>query len=182
MKKNILFYIWRKLYISIFLFYSWGSTVFFLLIDILPHIFRNIIFKLLLGKMGNKVMIDYKVYMRYLKNIELGDQVEINRGCQFYTSVNLGKKIIIGNNVRISPNTKFYGAAHDYKSKDMSNIADDIIIEDDCWICADSTILQGVRIGHGSVIGAGSVVTKDIPANSVAVGNPAKVIKKRKML
>lgn len=177
MKKNL----WKKLYLDIFLIYSWGSTVLFFIVDILPHLLRNIIFKVLLGKMGKKVLIDYKVYMRYLKNIELGDNVAINRGCQFYTSVNLGKKIRIGNNVKISPNTKFYGAAHDYKLESMPDIADDIIIEDNCWICADCTILQGVRIGRGSIIGAGSVVTKDIPAYSVAVGNPAKVIKKREM-
>jgi len=61
----------------------------------------------------------------------------------------------------------------------MPDIADDIIIEDVCWICADVTILQGVTIEQGSVIGAGSVVTKDISKYSVAVGNPARVIKKR---
>ena len=54
-----------------------------------------------------------------------------------------------------------------------------IIIEDDVWIGANVTIVAGVHIGTGCVIGAGSVVTKDIPALSVAVGNYAKVIKKR---
>jgi len=55
----------------------------------------------------------------------------------------------------------------------------DIIIEDDVWIGSNSVILSGVKIGRGSIIGAGSVVTKNIPAYSIAVGNPAKVIKKR---
>lgn len=52
-----------------------------------------------------------------------------------------------------------------------------ITIEEDCWIGGNVTILCGVTIGKGTVIGAGSVVTKDIPAESVAVGNPARVIK-----
>ena len=54
-----------------------------------------------------------------------------------------------------------------------------ISIEDDVWIGANSVILPGVHIHHGAVIGAGSVVTKDIPANAIAVGNPARVIKFR---
>lgn len=53
-----------------------------------------------------------------------------------------------------------------------------VTIEDNCWICANVTILPGVTIGQGSVIGAGSVVTKNIPANSLAYGNPCKVIRK----
>ena len=173
MKKTL----WAKLNLDIFLVYSWVSTVFFFLMDIFPHPLRYVIFKILLGKMGKKVVIDYKTYIRYPNTIELGDNVVINRGCEFYTSVNLGKKIKIGNNVKISPNTKFYGAAHDHTLTSMPNIADDILVEDNCWICADCTILQGVSIGHHSVVGAGSVVTKDIPPYSVAVGNPAKVIK-----
>ena len=172
---------WKKLYFDIFLVFSWVSTIFFFLMDILPHPLRYIIFKILLGRMGKKVLIDYKVYMRYPNTIELGDNVAINSGCQFHTSVNLGKKIKIGNNVKISPNTKFYGAAHDYTLGNMPDIADDIIVEDNCWICADCTILQGVSIGRGSIIGAGSIVTKNIPPYSVAVGNPAKVIKEREI-
>ena len=113
----------------------------FVLMDLLPHFLRNIFFKALLGRMGKKVMIDYKVYMRYLKNIELGNRVAINRGCQFYTSAHLGKKIILGNNVIVSPNVRFYGAGHDYEFVELPDIAEDIIVEDGCWICADTTIL-----------------------------------------
>jgi maltose O-acetyltransferase len=171
--------IFRKYYGDVFMFYSYLSTLFFVFMDISPHLLRNFIYRCLLGKMGKRVSIDYFVYMRFLKNIEIGDDVIINRGCQFYTSGFLGKKIAIGNNVAISPNVKFYGAAHDYRRKNMPDIADNIIIEDDCWICADVIILQGVNIARGSVIGAGSVVTKNIPAYSVAVGNPARVISTR---
>ncbi len=171
---------WRTSYPNTsFLLYSYFSTLSAVALDLLPHFIRNIIFRSCLAKLGENTLIDYKVYMRYFKNIEIGSHVAINRGCELYTSFHLGKKISIGNNVTISPNVKFYGAAQDYRSKAMPDIADDIIIEDDCWICAESIILQGVTIGRGSVIGAGSVVVKSIPPYSVAVGNPAKIIKER---
>ena len=177
--RQMLKYILSRYYKDIFLVYSYFSTFGFVVLDLMPHIIRNILFRLLLRKMGKSVVIDYKTYMRYMKNIEIGNGVFINRGCQFYTSIDLGKKIIIGDNVRISPNAKFYGAAHDYLDSNMPDVAEDIIIEDDCWICANVIVLQGVTIGRGSVIGAGSIVTQNIPENSIAVGNPARVIKKR---
>ncbi len=164
---------------TIFLLYSYFSTVCSSLLDILPSFFRNLIFKTFLAKFGRNTLIDYKVYLRYFKNIEIGNNVAINRGCEFYTSFHLNKKIIIGDNVVISPNVKFYGAAQDYSHLTMTDTADNIVIEDNCWICANAIILQGVTIGSCSVIGAGSVVTKDIPPGSIAVGNPARVIKKR---
>ncbi len=169
----------KRNYRDIFLLYSFISSFGFFLLDLLPHFFRNIILKAFLKKMGKSVVIDYKVYMRYMKNIEIGNDVFINRGCQFYTSLDLGKKIIIGNNVKISPNVKFYGAAHDYSDINMPDTADNIVIEDSCWICSDVIVLQGVIVGEGSVVGAGSVVTKDIPRYSIAAGNPARIIKKR---
>ena len=71
---------------------------------------------------------------------------------------------------------------HNFNNKEMyiqdqGHTSADIIIEDNCWIAANVTILGGVKISSGSVVGAGAVVTKDIPANSVAIGVPAKVVK-----
>lgn len=168
-----------KYFTMLFLLYSYFSSCVAVALDILPPFVRYGVFKLFLGRMGKDVLIDYKVYIRYFKNVQIGNHVRINRGCEFYTSHGLGKKIVIGDHVTISPNVKFYSAAQDYKQLGMPDIADNIILEDYCWVCADSLILPGVTIGTGSVIGAGSVVTRDIPAWSVAVGNPAKVIKKR---
>jgi maltose O-acetyltransferase len=171
---------WRVKYPNaVFLLYSYCSTLGAFLLDFLPPFIRNLIFKTCLGQFGEQSLIDYKVYMRYFKNIEIGHHVAINRGCELYTSYHLAKKIVIGNHVTLSPNVIFYGAAQDYHYQPMPDIAGDIIVEDNCWICANSIILPGVTIGKGSVIGAGSVVTNDIPPNSVAVGNPARVIKER---
>lgn len=90
----------------------------------------------------------------------------------------------IGDYVRIGPNVIIYAANHifsnpDIPIKDQGLSSYGIKIEEDVWIGAGAIVLDGVTIGKGSVIGAGAVVTKDIPPYSVAVGVPAKVIKKR---
>ena len=100
-------------------------------------------------------------------------------------------KITIGSNVLIAPNVQLYTATHPIdlderlapvETEDGIEIAPSskafpVPIEDGCWIGGGVIILSGITIGYGSVIGAGSVVTKDIPANSLAVGNPCKVIR-----
>ena len=100
-------------------------------------------------------------------------------------------KITIGSNVLIAPNVQLYTATHpidlderlapveteDGIQRIRRTYALPITIKDGCWIGGGVVILPGITIGYGSVIGAGSVVTKDIPANSLAVGNPCKVIR-----
>ena len=93
--------------------------------------------------------------------------------------------IEIGDNVMISPRVSIYAENHIYAHpeillKDQGVKVETVIIEDDCWIAAHSIILAGVTIGKGSVIAAGSVVTKSIPPYSIAAGVPAKVIGSRK--
>lgn len=94
----------------------------------------------------------------------------LNRG-----TLKLGKRVAIG------PRCVLVLAAHANNSKIMDYIPQKerrIVIEDDVWLGAGVIVLPEVTIGEGAVIGAGAVVTKDIPPHSVAVGNPAKVIKK----
>ena len=119
------------------------------------------------------------------KNIFLGDNVTIGVNSTFLAS---DAKIIIKNNVLLGPHVFLITGNHridvlgkyicDAKEKLPENDAD-IVIEDDVWIGAGSIILKGVTVGEGSVIGAGSVVTKDVPPYAVVAGNPAKVIKYR---
>ncbi|MDU1905205.1 MAG: sugar O-acetyltransferase [Dysgonomonas sp.] len=100
--------------------------------------------------------------------------------------INFGAVILDGGTVRIGANTLIAPGVHIYTAQHPLDIADrrewenckPVVIGKDCWIGGRVTICPGVTIGDRSVIGAGAVVTKDIPADSLAVGNPAKVIRK----
>lgn len=91
-----------------------------------------------------------------------------------------GEKVEFGDNVFIAPNCDFYTAGHplDYETRNKGlEYAKPIKVGNNVWIGGNVNVLPGVTIGDNVVIGAGSVVNKDIPSNSVAVGNPCKVIK-----
>jgi len=103
-----------------------------------------------------------------------------------HSLIGMGNTIIgpitIGNNVIFAQNIVASALNHEYRDvnlpiMDQKILTAPIIIEDDCWIAANSVITSGITIGKHSVIAAGAVVTKNIPPYSVAVGNPAKVIK-----
>lgn len=103
------------------------------------------------------------------------------------TLIGMGNTIIgpitIGNNVIFAQNIVASALNHDYRDINTPILAqpiitDQIFVEDECWIAANVVITSGVRIGKHSVIAAGAVVTKSIPPFSIAVGNPAKVIKR----
>lgn len=121
-----------------------------------------------------KVWIEPPFYFCYGTNIEIGEGSYINFNCNFVDDT----KIIIGERVMFGPAVTIATVGHpinpDYREY---MYADPVKIEDNCWIGAGSIICPGVTIGKNSVIGAGSVVTKDIPANSIAVGNPCKVMR-----
>lgn len=122
------------------------------------------------------VFIEPPFQCDYGINIELGKNVYMNFGVTILDCA----KVKIGDNCMIAPNVQIYTAAHpiDVKTRNSGlEYALPITIGQNCWIGGASVILPGVTIGDNCVIGAGSVVTKDIPANSIAVGNPARVIR-----
>lgn len=89
--------------------------------------------------------------------------------------VNIGKRVLLG------PGVSIYTATHEtdvQSRRDALEYAKGVTIKDDCWIGGNTTIMPGVTIGRGCTIGAGSVVTRDIPDFSVAIGSPARVVKK----
>lgn len=94
-----------------------------------------------------------------------------------YIQANNG--IVFGNNVELAPGVKIISSNHDTSNFKNHILAKPIIIGNNVWIGANSVILPSVNIGDNVVIGAGSIVTKDIPSNSIAVGNPCKVIKSK---
>ena len=87
--------------------------------------------------------------------------------------------IEIGHNLRMGPNVGLVSSNHDIDDYDQWLKTDPIIIGDNVWIGMNSVVMPGITIGDNVVIGANSVVNKDIPANSIAVGNPCKVIKEK---
>jgi len=90
-------------------------------------------------------------------------------------------KVTIGNNCKFGPFSMIIDSDfHNVKDHNKDGESGEIVIEDDVWIGAKATILKGVTIGKGAVIAVGSVVTKSIPANAIAAGVPAKVIKEEK--
>ena len=130
---------------------------------------------------GNNTDIhDYCMILPYGGSIEIGDYCSINPQTILYGHGGLK----IGNNVLIAAQTLVIPANHVFTSKNepirlQGVTTQGIVIEDDVWIGAGCKILDGVTIGKGSVIGAGSVVTKDVEPFSVVVGIPGKVIKQR---
>ena len=101
----------------------------------------------------------------------------INRGCK----LDARGGILIGSNVSISPHCYIITASHDHNSQDFMGMTGDLVVRigDYSWIGATATILPGVTIGEGAVVGAGSVVTRDVIPFSIVAGNPATVIGRR---
>ena len=96
------------------------------------------------------------------------------------TVYNLGM-VTIGEHTVVSQNVHICAGTHDYTKPDLPLVRSPITIGSGVWICADAFIGPGVTIGDNAVVGARAVVTKDVPAGMVVAGNPAKVIKPRKM-
>lgn len=137
---------------------------------------RQGIIRQLLGKTGNQFEITGPFYCDYGFNIEIGEN--------FYANHNLvildGAKVAFGDNVFVAPDCGFYTAGHpqdaDRRNKGLE-YAKPITVGNNVWFGGGVKVMPGVTIGDGAVIGGGSVVTKDIPANMIAVGNPCKPIR-----
>ncbi len=147
---------------------------------------RDEILNELLPRRGKNVYLQGPINFDFGTNTFIGDNSYANFN---FTVLDEGN-VFIGKNVFIGPNVSLLTPIHplcwqdrnsffNEKTGAVTNLeyAGSITIRDNCWIAANVTICGNVTIGEGSVIGAGSVVTRDIPANSLAAGNPCRVIR-----
>jgi len=160
-------------------------------------------------RLGRGVFIDHGVYLHALpQGIDIGDRsvvmhnsilhvfnfrklphagIRIGRDC-FIGEANVIRGqggVTIGNDVYTGPLVQILAVNHVYSNsrkpiREQGITAEGIVIEDDVWLAAGAIILDGVRVGRGSVVGAGSVVTTDLPPYSIAVGSPARIVKDRR--
>ena len=138
---------------------------------------REEILKKWLGNIGENCYIEPPFFCDFGCNLKLGEKVYFNTTCIVLDSaeIEIGDYTMIGSGVQIC--TPEHPLSIEERRKDFER-ALPIKIGRDCWIGSGVIILPGVEIGDGTVIGAGSIVTKSVPSNCVAVGNPCKVIKK----
>jgi maltose O-acetyltransferase len=140
---------------------------------------RCVILKIVLLRFGRKNKVDSGVYIGDGDDIEIGSHCQINSSCRLVN-------VEIGDYVMIASDVVFIGRMHQTESITVPIIAQGeinffhTVVEDDVWIGHRAIILPGKRIGKGAIVGAGAVVTKDVPAYAIAVGVPARVIKFRK--
>ena len=146
---------------------------------------RSTLLRELFGKVGENVIVQSPVRVDVGFHIEIGDGSFINMNCTLLDTY----PIRIGRNVQIGPNCAFYPVGHPVRASERHFADPDsgegksitngsaIIIEDDVWLGGNVIVLPGVTIGARSTIGAGSVVTKSVPPDVFAAGNPCRVIK-----
>ena len=139
----------------------------------LKSLIKVFLFKLLFGKRfifptDSTFRKNFGLYLERKAHIKVGHNVFFNRGC----SINCLEYVEIGDNCIFGENVKIYDQNHRFKDRDeiirnQGYSVSPVIIKEGCWICTNAVILKGVTIGEHSVIGAGCVIDKDIPAFSV---------------
>ena len=156
------------------------NVVYFLLFRLSPiplHPWRSFLLRCFGAKIGKGCHIYPGVVVWAPWNLEIGDCVGIASGtlCHSMARIKLGDQVVI------SQGAKLYTGSHDYEDPRFPLEIRPISVGDNAWIAAEAFIFPGVTIGEGAVIGARSVVTKDMPARMVCAGNPCRPIKPREL-
>ncbi len=140
---------------------------------------RGFLCRRIFSSAGKSINIEHGVFFGNGDNIAIGDFSGIGLDCK------VSGPLKIGSNVMMGPEVMIYTRNHNYSRTDIPMIKQGdsepkaVEIGNDVWIASRVIILPGVKIGEGAIIGAGSVVTKDVPPYAIAAGNPAKVLKFR---
>ena len=137
---------------------------------------RQDVLRRLLGGIGEGSIVEPPFHCTYGRNTYLGDGVYLNFSCVIIDNA----EVHIGDQSMIGPVVQIYTAAHPLEAKPRAEgweVARPIYLEENVWVGGGAIILPGVRVGRNAVIGAGAVVTRDVPADTVVAGNPARVIR-----
>ncbi|MFF5296335.1 sugar O-acetyltransferase [Paractinoplanes globisporus] len=137
---------------------------------------RRALLERILGSVGARTVLLSPFHAGFGSNVHIGDDFFGNVNLTFVDDV----EIRIGDGVMIAPSVTLTTTGHPIHPglrEDFRRFSEPIVIEDKVWIGSNVVVLPGVRIGYGSVIGAGSVVSRDVPPMSVALGVPARVVR-----
>ena len=137
---------------------------------------RRSLLTAILGSVGERTVLLPPFHAGFGGNVHIGDDFFGNVNLTFVDDVD----IRIGDGVMIAPSVTLTTTGHPVHPEqrvDFTRFSEPIVIEDKVWIGSNAVVLPGVRIGYGSVIGAGSVVSRDIPPMTVAVGTPCRVVR-----
>jgi galactoside O-acetyltransferase len=137
---------------------------------------RRALLEAILGSVGARTVLLSPFHAGFGSNVHIGDDFFGNVNLTFVDDVD----IRIGDGVMIAPSVTLTTTGHPIHPglrEDFRRFSSPIVIEDKVWIGSNAVVLPGVRIGYGAVIGAGSVVTRDVPPMTVAVGTPARVLR-----
>ncbi|KAK6359505.1 Maltose acetyltransferase [Orbilia brochopaga] len=151
---------------------AWGGDI------VNAHLRKNLGLQDPVYPVNEEPWIEVPFMCDYGYNITLGPGVFINFGCTIIDTC----QVTIKARTLIGPNVNIYSGTHPLNPRTRNGtkgpeFGKPVIIEEDCWIAGNVTILPGVKIGVGATVGAGAVVTRDVPPHTVVAGNPAKVIK-----
>ena len=161
-----------KDFLSNLLIYSHNHIVTNIPSHTIRRFFLRRMMKVEIGQ-GSATLLGLRLYTR--GNLTIGDHSVIDRDCV----LDARGGITIGNNINLAPEVMILTAYHDPDDENFKGITKAVTIEDYAWIATRSLILPGVTIGRSAVVGAGSVVTKDVAPGTIVAGNPAKPIRKR---
>jgi maltose O-acetyltransferase len=128
---------------------------------------------------GCNVNIEHGAYFGSGRLVEIGDNSGIGVNCHVPANIRIGKDVMMGPDVLIiGRNHRFDDISKPMRLQGYTD-APPVVIEDDVWLGTRVIVLPGIRVGRGSIIGAGAIVTKDVPPFAVCAGNPARVIRFR---
>ncbi|MDB5012127.1 MAG: acetyltransferase with multiple hexapeptide repeat domain [Daejeonella sp.] len=140
--------------------------------------------KRLLKYCGENVFIDRSCHILVPQQLQIGDNTSISSYCTIYAAfgVYIGKNCLISSNCGISSINHIQNSLIRHVDDENINYSKPVYIGNNVWVGMNACILPGVHIGENSIIGSGSVVTKNVPANEIWVGNPARFVRKINIL